>query len=392
MPLPLDDVRVLSLGVSISAPLTARYLADLGAEVIKVEMPGKGDLAREWDTVVRGESAAHFWVNPNKKSITVNLKAPKGREIILRLAARSDIFLENFSPGAVDRLGLGYGAIREVSPRIIYLHASGYGQDGPYREGKAFDMLIQGEAGFVDPTGTPEQPCKVAVSICDGLTGLWGALSLLAAIRHRDRTGEGQELDLSMFDCAVSMLGYFPFYYWYRGEVPTREGIRHWMIIPYGGFRAADGKWVSFACGSQVLWEKFCEVVGREEWLSDPRFSDNEARVRNRETLNAEIERLIAAAPRDAWLEKFRQAGIPCGAVNNLAEVCEHPQTLHRNLFPEVEGPYGRVHIGKFPVRMGRITPRLAPPPRLGEHTEEVLRELGYSPQEVEAMRREGII
>ena len=251
MSLPLDGVRVVSLGVSISGPLGVRHLADFGAEVIKVEPPG-GDMVRHWDSAVGGEGSVHFWVNPNKRSVVLNLKDERGREVLRRLIAGADIFLENFSPGTAGRLGFGYEAVRRIRPDIIYLHASGYGQDGPYRDMKAFDGLIQAETGVMEMTGTPESPAKVALSICDGVTGLFIALSALMALRQRDRTGAGQEVDVSMFDCMTSMLGYFPLRHFYEGYVPHRVGLGHHLLAPYGAYPAKGGQLIAVACANEA--------------------------------------------------------------------------------------------------------------------------------------------
>ena len=215
-----------------------RHLADFGAEVLKVEIPETGDMVRLWDDAVFGEGAVHFWVNPNKKSVTLNLKDERGKKILGEMIEGADVFLENFSPGAVDRLGFSYEEVKKIKPDIIYIHTSGYGQDGPYRDMKAFDGLIQAEAGIMEMTGPPESPAKMAHSICDGVTGLFVALGAMMALRQRDRAGEGQELDVSMFDCMVSMQGYFHFHYYLHGEKPSRVGVGHHFLAPYGAYPA----------------------------------------------------------------------------------------------------------------------------------------------------------
>jgi crotonobetainyl-CoA:carnitine CoA-transferase CaiB-like acyl-CoA transferase len=264
MVLPLDGVRVVSPGISISGPLGLRHLADFGAEVIKIE-PSGGDMVRHWDSAVGGEGSVHFWVNPNKRSVVLNLKDERGRDVLRRLIAGADVFLENFSPGTVGRLGFGYEEVRRIRPDIIYIHASGYGQDGPYRDMKAFDGLIQAEAGVMEMTGTPEAPAKVALSICDGVTALFVALSVMTALRQRDHTGEGQEVDVSMFDCITSMLGYFPFRHFYEGYVPQRVGTGHHLLAPYGAYPAKGGKLIAVACASEATWYRFAEALGHPE-------------------------------------------------------------------------------------------------------------------------------
>lgn len=391
-PLPLEGVRVVSLGVSISGPVGLRHLADFGAEVLKVETPGTGDMVRNWDSEVFGEGAVHFWVNPNKKSVTLNLKDARGRRILREMIEGADVFLENFSPGAVGRLGFAYEDVRKMRPDIIYIHASGYGQDGPYRDMKAFDGLIQAEAGVMEMTGAPESPAKMAHSICDGVTGLFVALGAMMALRRRDRTGRGQELDVSMFDCMVSMQGYFHFLYHLHGKKPRRVGVGHHFLAPYGAYPAKGGKLIGVACASENTWRLFAGALGHPEWVDDPRFATNEKRYANREALLARVLPILAGKEREEWRRIFVEAGVPCGAVNDLGEVCDHPQTAHREIFPEVEGEYGSLRMCRFPVKFSGMTPRLEHPPGLGAHTEETLAALGYSSEETAALRRDGVI
>ena len=347
---------------------------------------------RHWDSAVGGEGSVHFWVNPNKRSVVLNLKDERGREVLRRLIAGADIFLENFSPGTAGRLGFGYEAVRRIRPDIIYLHASGYGQDGPYRDMKAFDGLIQAETGVMEMTGTPESPAKVALSICDGVTGLFIALSAMMALRQRDRTGEGQEVDVSMFDCMTSMLGYFPFRHFYEGYVPQRVGMGHHLLAPYGAYPVQGGKLIAVACASEATWHRFAEALGHPEWKDDLRFRDNASRYAHRAVLEEAFLPVLAAREREEWRQVFLDTGVPCACVNSLAEVCEHPQTRHRDLFPEVAGPYGRLRLGRFPVRFSGLAPRLAHPPKTGADTAAVLRELGMDDKEIAALREGGII
>jgi crotonobetainyl-CoA:carnitine CoA-transferase CaiB-like acyl-CoA transferase len=391
MSLPLDGVRVVSLGVSISGPLGVRHLADFGAEVIKVEPPG-GDMVRHWDSAVGGEGSVHFWVNPNKRSVVLNLKDERGREVLRRLIAGADIFLENFSPGTAGRLGFGYEAVRRIRPDIIYLHASGYGQDGPYRDMKAFDGLIQAETGVMEMTGAPESPAKVALSICDGVTGLFIALSAMMALRQRDRTGAGQEVDVSMFDCMTSMLGYFPLRHFYEGYVPHRVGLGHHLLAPYGAYPAKGGQLIALACANEATWHRFAEAMGHAEWKDEARFRDNASRYAHRAVLEEAFLPVLAAREREEWRQVFLDKGVPCACVNSLAEVCEHPQTRYRDLFPEVVGPYGRIRLGRFPVRFSGLAPRLVHPPKTSADTAAVLRELGMDDKEIAALREGGII
>ncbi len=392
MALPLDGVRIVSLGVSISGPVGLRHLADFGAEVLKVEVPETGDMVRLWDDAVFGEGAVHFWVNPNKKSVTLNLKDERGKKILREMLESADVFLENFSPGAIDRLGFGYEEVKKIKPDIIYVHTSGYGQDGPYRDMKAFDGLIQAEAGIMEMTGPPESPAKMAHSICDGVTGLFVALGAMMALRQRDQTGEGQELDVSMFDCMVSMQGYFHFHYFLHGAKPSRVGVGHHFLAPYGAYPAKGGKLIGVACGNENTWRLFAGVLGHPEWVDDPRFATNADRHENKDALLEQVLPILATKEREEWRKIFLEAGVPCGAVNDLGEVCDHPQTAHREIFPEVEGEYGNLKMCRFPVKFSEMTPRLEHPPGLSAHTEEVLEKLGYSPDDVADLRRDGVI
>lgn len=393
----LQGLKVVSLGASVSAPLCARFLADLGADVIKVEKPGTGDFARGWDEVLPGVSSAHLWCNPNKRSITLNLKSPKGCEALGRLVGRADVFLENFSPGVVGKLGLDHAWAKGVNSRLIYCHISGYGQDGPYRDMKALDMLIQGEAGAIHLTGPPETPAKVALSIADASASLFAAISILAALAERERTGEGQEIDVSMFDCMVSLLGYLPYQYLYGGQEPQRMGLRHHLIAPYGPWPARDGKLVNISVATPELWRSFCELIERPDLREDPRFQTNVDRMKNLEALDREVAEAFAKEDASVWIEWLKAAGIPCGSVNRIPEVVDHPQTKFRELLREVDASEGDgegspLKLFDFPVKFSSSDTRLKPPPRLGEHTDAVLAEVGYSAREIEEFRREGVV
>lgn len=393
----LEGLKVVSLGTSVSAPLCARYLADLGADVVKVERPITGDFARGWDEVLPGVSSAHLWCNPNKRSLALNLKAEQGRQILGRLVKDADVFIENFSPGIVDNLGVGYDWARSVNPKILYCHISGYGQDGPYRDMKALDMLIQGEAGAISINGSPEEPAKIALSISDAAAGLFAAVSVLAALEERRRTGEGQEIDVSMFDCTVSLLGYLSYQYLYGGEEPKRVGLRHHLIAPYGPWTAKDGKMVNISAATPALWEAFCGAIDRPGLLDDPRFRNNVDRVKNLPALDASIAEAFAREDSSVWLERLKAAGVPCGAVNRIPEVIEHPQLnfnqLLRDAGGDVQDASGRqLRLFDFPVRFSKSDTRLEAPPGLGEQTDAVLAELGYSSEEAEAFRRAGVV
>jgi crotonobetainyl-CoA:carnitine CoA-transferase CaiB-like acyl-CoA transferase len=384
----LDGVRVLALEMSLSGPHATKILADMGAEVIKVEKPGTGDVIRSWDTAVKGLSSGYVWVNGNKKSITIDMKKPAGLEILRRLAARSDVLLENFAPGAAERLGLGAKELTAVNPRLIYCSLSGYGQDGPYRNVKAYDVLIQGEAGIIATTGYPDAPAKVGVSMTDLVSSMYAAVGILLALYQREKTGVGQVIDISMFESAVSWLGYFPHHYWHRREEPVRLGMRHQYITPYGPYLAEDNKYVSVAVASESDWQIFCrEVIELPDLLEDSRFKGAEARRRERDELESLIEKVFLERPSTEWLQRLEKAQLPYGRVNGIAEVLAHPQLLARHVIQHVDSPVGPVPVLATPLRLSDSPGRLDRIPALGEDTDSILRDLGYSDADILSLR-----
>jgi crotonobetainyl-CoA:carnitine CoA-transferase CaiB-like acyl-CoA transferase len=321
------------------------------------------------------------------------MKKPAALEILKRLAARVDVVLENFAPGAAERLGLGAKDLTAANPRLIYCSLSGYGQDGPYRDMKAYDVLIQGEAGIIATTGYPDAPAKVGVSMIDLTSSMYATVGILLALYQREKTGQGQVIDISMFETAVSWLGYFPHHYWHRGEEPVRLGMRHQYVTPYGPFLAGDQKYVGVAIASASDWEIFCRrVIGRPDLLDDEKFKTNEARRTNRAELESLIEKLFLEHPSVEWKRRLEQARLPYGSVNNIAEVLAHPQLLARNMIQEIDSPVGPVPVLASPLRLSDSPQRLDPIPALGEDTDTVLRDLGYSDAEIESLRRDRVI
>jgi crotonobetainyl-CoA:carnitine CoA-transferase CaiB-like acyl-CoA transferase len=389
----LDGLRVLALEVSLSGPHATKILADMGAEVIKVERPGTGDVIRGWDTAVKGLSSGYVWVNHNKKSFTVDMKKPKGLEILRRLAARCDVVLENFAPGVAERLGLGAKELTAANPRLIYCSLSGYGQDGPYRDVKAYDVLIQGEAGFIATTGYPDAPAKVGVSVTDLISSMYATVGILLALYQREKTGQGQIIDISMFESAVSWLGYFPHHFWHRGEEPVRLGMHHQYITPYGPYLAGDKKYVGVAVASESDFAIFCrEVILRPDLLDDARFKGAPARRKNRGELESLIEKIFLEHPSAEWLRRLEKARLPYGSVNSIAEVLAHPQLLARQMIQEVDSPVGPVPVLATPLRLSDSPQRLDPIPALGGDTDSILRDLGYTDAEIASLRRDGVI
>ncbi len=392
-PLALSGVRVLALEVSVAGPHCSRILADMGAEVIKVEKPGAGDLIRGWDSVVRGLSTGFVWLNGNKRSFTVDLKKPAGLEAVRRLVKRVDVVLENFAPGVADSLGLGADALRALNPRLIYCSISGYGQDGPYRDLKAYDLLIQGEAGIIATTGYPERPAKVGVPIADLATSMYAVVGILLALYQRQRTGRGQVIDIAMFESLLSWLGYYPHHYWHRGEEPVRTGMRHQYIVPYGPYLARDGVYVSLAVSTPQDWEIFCrKIIQQPGLLEDLRFRTAPDRRQNRAVLEDMVEKIFLEQPHEEWLRRLRDSGLPHGRLNGIGEVLAHPQVIARKMIQEMESPVGPVPVIGSPLRLSDSPARFDPIPALGQDTEAILQELGYSAAEVEIFRRDQII
>ena len=389
----LDGVRVLALETSLSGPHATKILADMGAEVIKVEKPGTGDVIRTWDTAVKGLSSGTAWVIAGKRSFAIDVKQKAALDILKRLAARSDVFLENFAPGVAERMGLGARELTAANPRLIYCSLSGYGQDGPYRDAKAYDALIQGEAGWIATTGYPDAPARVGVSVTDLISSMYAAMGITLALYQRETTGRGQVIDISMFETAASWLGYFPHHYWHRGEEPERLGLRHQYITPYGPYVAGDGKYVSVACASQADWEIFCrDVIQRPDLLKDARFTTTEARRKHRDALEVIIVACFREHPSDVWLQRLEAARLPYGKVNSVAEVLAHPQMIARHMIQEIDSPVGRVPVMATPLHLSDSPQRLDLVPALGGDNEAILRELGYSDAEIATFKRDKVI
>jgi crotonobetainyl-CoA:carnitine CoA-transferase CaiB-like acyl-CoA transferase len=389
----LDNVRVLALETSLSGPHATKILADMGAEVMKIERPGAGDVIRGWDTAVKGLSSGIVWIGPNKKSFTIDVKKPAAREILQRLARKCDVVLENFAPGAAARMGLGAKELRAANPRLIYCSLSGYGQDGPYKDVKAYDALIQGEAGLIMTTGFEDRPARVGVSVTDLISSMYAAVGILTALYQREQTGEGQVIDVSMFETAASWLGYFPHHYWHRGEEPKRYGLRHQYITPYGHYLASDGKYFGVAVASPTDWEIFCkQVIERPDLLSDPRFKDTPARRAHREELDDILVAIFRERPCAEWLARLDRARLPYGRVNGVGEVLDHPQMQARGMIQEIESPVGPIPVLASPLHLSASPPRLDPMPALGADTESILADLGYSPADIATFRRDGVI
>ena len=389
----LDGVKILAFEQVLSGPFATCLLADMGAEVIKVERPGVGDVIRSWDSVVKGLSSGYVWLNRNKRSLTVDVKKPKGREVLQELAKRSDVFFENYAPGVAGRLGLGYETLAQLNPRLIYCSLSGYGQDGPYRDVKAYDLLIQGEGGIIATTGYPEKPARAGIAIADIASGMYAAIGILLALFQREKTGEGQLIDVSMLDSIVSWLGYFPHHYWHAGEEPARVGMRHHYVTPYGPYLAGDDQYVNLAVASAADWTVFCrEVIEKPELLEDPRFATVEGRRKNRGELEETIENIFLERDHQHWLAQLKKAELPHGIVRGIAQVLAHPQVAARKLIREAESPVGNVPVIANALKMSKSEARYERIPALGENSEAILRELGYESSAIAELRRDQVI
>jgi itaconate CoA-transferase len=391
--LPLDGITVLALEHAIAAPFCTRQLADLGARVIKIERPGVGDFARQYDDRVRGLSSHFVWCNRSKQSLTLDLKHPEAAGILAKLVERADVLVQNLAPGATARLGLGYDALREKHPRLIVCDISGYGADGPYRDRKAYDLLIQAESGLISITGTPEHPSKVGCSIADISTGVYAFSNILAALILRGKTGRGCRIDISLLETLVEWMTY-PLYYSFEGAAPPpRTGAAHATIAPYGPFTAGDGKTVMLGLQNEREWAVFCgKVLERPDLIADPRFSSNVRRIAAHEELDAIITDVFSRLAAEQVVERLDGAKIANTRMNEMHEVWAHPQLKARKRWVEIDTPAGRIPALLPPGIPEGYTARMDGVPALGEHTHAILAELGYDGSAIERLRSQGVI
>ena len=374
--LPLTGVRVVALEQAVAGPFCSRQLADMGADVIKIERPDGGDFARDYDGALAGLSAYFAWLNRGKRSVTLALKEPHDRETCAKLIQRADILVHNFAPGAVERLGFGYETLRRQCPRLIWCGISGYGPDGPYREKKAYDLLVQAESGVMSLTGTPDSPAKVGISIADIASGLYGYSSILAALLNRERTGRGERIDISMLECLTEWVTPAMYVWKGMGCIVARAGMRHNMIVPYGEYACADGA-VTLAVQNDREWSRFCgQVLEMPALSADKRFSTNADRLRNRIELEVIIENYFSKYRQTELMTKFDSADIPNGARNDIPSVVAHPQLAARSRWTSVVSPAGPIPALLPPHNLVGAPSRLGAVPALGEHTLEVLAEL----------------
>jgi len=395
MPGPLTGVRVLDLTRALAGPYSSMMLGDMGADVLKVEMPKTGDEARAWGPpFINGESGYFLSVNRNKKGMTLNLKDARGKEILAKLMARADVVLQNFSPGTLEKLGFPYERMKALNPRIVYCAISGFGQSGPSASKVAYDQILQGLGGLMSitgPVGGP--PIKVGVPIADIASGMFAAYAVMVALFHRERTGQGQMIDTSLLDGQVALLTFQAQRYFLTGKAPGWSGNCHPLIAPYELFKTRDS-YINVAVGNDSLWARFCQSLGLEQYVNDLRFKTNSDRLANRDALIAIIEERFSRSTTAEIVALLGGVGVPSGAVHNLAEVFADPQVVHLGLEQVMQHPtVGELHQTGIPYRFS-VSPgalRL-PPPRLGQHTDEVLQDLGYAKEEIGRLRQEGAI
>ena len=390
---PLDGITVVALEHAIAAPFCTRQLAEMGARVIKIERPQVGDFARGYDSRVKGLASHFVWTNRSKESLTLDIKHKQAQEILMRLLAQSDVLVQNLAPGAAARLGLSYDRLSAKYPRLIVCDISGYGEDGPFRDKKAYDLLIQSESGFLSVTGTSEQPVKAGCSIADIAAGMYAYTNILAALIHRQTTQRGASIDVSMLESMVEWMGY-PLYYAFEGAAPPpRAAAAHATIYPYGPFRAGDGQSVMLGLQNEREWESFCkEVLRQPELIADARFTTNAARAQHRDSLGTIIDQVFSGLTAAEVVSRLESAQIANARVNEMKDVWNHEQLQARGRWTSVQTPAGEIPALLPPGKSSAFNPAIRAIPEVGEHSDALLAELGYSASDISQMRASGVI
>ncbi len=391
--LPLEGVTVVAVEQAVAAPLATRHLVDLGARVLKIERVDGGDFARQYDSAVHGNGAHFVWLNRGKESVALDLRSPAGLRIVEQLVDRADVFLQNLGPGAAERLGLGADHLRSTRPRLITVDVSGFGPDGPYSGKKSYDMLIQAETGLIAMTGSPDRPAKTGVPAADIAASMYAFSGVLAALLRRATTGAGGHVEVNMFDAVVEWMGYPLNTVMATGEAPPRAGLGHPAIVPYDAYPTSDGLQLLIGVQNDRGWVALAtRVLHRPELAVDPRYATNAARAARRDEVDALVGELTATVPAAELLDRLDAAGVPAAMLNEVGAVVEHPQLAARDRWREVAVPGGTIRAPLPPITLDGPEPVMGPVPSLGAHTEGVLRELAYSPEQIADLLAEGIV
>jgi itaconate CoA-transferase len=391
--LPLKGITVVSVEQAVAAPFATRQLADLGARVIKIERPDGGDFARGYDAAVNGLSSYFVWLNRSKESLTLDLKRPQGADVLARLLARADVFVQNLAPGAAGRLGTAPSTLRERHPRLVVCNVSGYGSTGPYAQKKAYDLLVQSEVGLVSITGSAEAPARVGISVADIAAGMYAYSGILTALLARTATGQGTSIDVSLFDALGEWMAQPAYYAAYGGSPPPRSGANHASIAPYGPFHAGDGGTIFLGIQNAREWIRFCgEVLRHPELADDRRFNTNTLRVQHRTALHDAIESAFASLTTAEAVERLESAGIASARMNSVGEFLEHPQLTARDDWRTIGSSAGPLRAMIPPVRMDGVEPEMGDVPSLGQHTDSILEDMGIARDTIAAWREEGAI
>ena len=392
----LEGIRVLDLTRALAGPFCTLMLGDNGADVIKIEIPGSGDDTRKWGPPFIGDESAYFLsINRNKRSLTLNLQDPKAQEVFMKLAKDTDVVVENFTPGVMERFGLGYEAVKAVNPNVIYCSISGFGQDGPYKSRPAYDQIMQGVGGLMSITGEPDgEPQKIGIAVTDIGAGMWSAFAITTALHHREKTGEGQYIDISMLDAQVAWLTYQAAYFFANDEPPKRMGAAHPTLVPYQAFMCNDGKYINVAVGSERIWERFCQGMKREDLKDHPDYAVNSVRVAHRGAIVSMLQEIFLTRTVAEWVADLQAVNVPCGPINDLADVFADPQVLARDMYQEMPHPtLGTIKQTGLPIKFSRTPGGLdRHPPLLGEHNQEILSSLGYSDADVQSLKDGSVI
>ena len=390
---PLEGITVVGLEQVIAGPFCTRQLAELGARVIKIERPGGGDAARGYDRTVLGQSSHFVWVNRSKESLCLDMKHPGARPVLDKLLQKADVFVQNLAPGAADRLGLGAAELRARHPALIWCGISGYGPAGPYAGKKAYDLLVQCEAGLLSVTGSPEAPAKAGIPVADIAAGMYAFSSILAALLRKTRDGVGATIDVTMFESLGEWMGFPANFSAYGGTAPPRSGAHHATIVPYGPFAAGDGGTVFLSIQNEREFERFCDVVlAKPELKSDAKFSNGPARAQNRDAMHAEIDRIFSTLKAEQIIQRLEAADIANAKLNSMHEFWRHPQLQARDRWREVGTAAGPIRATKPPFNLDGLEPRMDAVPALGAHSLAILAELGFGIREIEKMKQEKII